>query len=117
MLSLSCIIRYASNLRKSVEIFENLTLLLEKKTRWFIIRIKRAAVQGYTYDVAADDMDNYTKLVLDEIDKSTEGFAWWEAKMPSEISKTAQENVQPLLNGEMTGEEYMQSIQDVYDMQ
>ena len=29
----------------------------------------------------------------------------------------AQENVQPLLNGEMTGEEYMQSIQDVYDMQ
>ncbi len=38
-------------------------------------------------------------------------------KMPSEISKTAQENVQPLLNGEMTGEEYMQSIQDVYDMQ
>ena len=45
MLSLSCIIRYASNLRKSVEIFENLTLLLEKKTRLFIIRIKRAAVQ------------------------------------------------------------------------
>lgn len=39
------------------------------------------------------------------------------SKMPSEISKTAQENVQPLLNGRMTGEEYMQSIQDVYDMQ
>ena len=77
----------------------------------------QGTVKGYTYDVAADDMDNYTKLVLDEIDKSTEGFAWWEAKMPSEISKTAQENVQPLLNGEMTGEEYMQSIQDVYDMQ
>ena len=78
---------------------------------------EQGTVKGYTYDVAADDMDNYTKLVLDEIDKSTEGFAWWEAKMPSEISKTAQENVQPLLNGEMTGEEYMQSIQDVYDMQ
>lgn len=78
---------------------------------------EQGTVKGYTYDVTADDMDNYTKLVLDEIDKSTEGFAWWEAKMPSEISKTAQENVQPLLNGEMTGEEYMQSIQDVYDMQ
>ena len=78
---------------------------------------EQGTVKGYTYDVAADDMDGYTKLVLDEIDKSTEGFAWWEAKMPSEISKTAQENVQPLLNGEMTGEEYMQSIQDVYDMQ
>lgn len=73
-------------------------------------------VKGYTYEVAAEDMDPYTSLVLGEIDKSTEGFAWWEAKMPSEISKTAQENVQPLLNGEMTGEEYMQSIQDVYDL-
>lgn len=73
-------------------------------------------VKGYTYDVAAEEMDPYTVLVLDEIAKSTEGFAWWEAKMGSEISKTAQENVQPLLNGEMTGEEYMQSIQDVYDL-
>lgn len=73
-------------------------------------------VKGYTYDTVAEDMDPYTSLVLGEIDKSTEGFAWWEAKMPSEISKTAQENVQPLLNGEMTGEEYMQSIQDVYDL-
>ena len=75
------------------------------------------SVKGYVYDVAAEDMDDYTKLVLAEIDKATEGFAWWEAKMPSEISKTAQENVQALLNGEMTGEEYMQSIQDVYDLQ
>ena len=78
---------------------------------------EQGSVKGYTYDIAVEDMDGYTKLVLDEIDKSTEGFAWWEAKMPSEISKTAQENVQPLLNGEMSGEEYMQSIQDVYDMQ
>jgi raffinose/stachyose/melibiose transport system substrate-binding protein len=74
-------------------------------------------VKGYTYSTSVEDMNPYTKLVLDEIDKSTEGFAWWEAKMVSEVSLTAQENVQPLLNGEMTGEEYMQSIQDVYDMQ
>ncbi len=73
-------------------------------------------VKGYTYTTEAEDMDTYTKLVLDEIDKSTEGFAWWEAKMDSELSKTAQENVQPLLNGDMTAEEYMQSIQDVYEM-
>ena len=75
-----------------------------------------STVKGYTYSVQPEDMNPYTQLVLDEIDKATEGFAWWEAKMPSEISKVAQENVQPLLNGEMTGEEYMQSIQDVYDL-
>ncbi|MDO4650101.1 MAG: extracellular solute-binding protein [Eubacteriales bacterium] len=74
------------------------------------------SVKGYTYTTSVDDMSDYTKLVLDEIDKATEGFAWWEAKMPSEISTTAQENVQPLLNGEMTGAEYMQSIQDVYEL-
>lgn len=73
-------------------------------------------VKGYTYTTEAEDMDSYTKLVLDEIDKSTEGFAWWEAKMDAELSKVAQENVQPLLNGDMSAEEYMQSIQDVYEM-
>lgn len=75
------------------------------------------SVKGYTYETSVDDMDPYTQLVLQEIDKSTEGFAWWEAKMSSEVSKVAQENVQSLLNGDMTGEEYMQSIQDAYDMQ
>ena len=37
-------------------------------------------------------------------------------KMNAEVSSIAQENVQPLLNGDMTGQEYMQSIQDAYDM-
>ena len=36
--------------------------------------------------------------------------------MDAELSKVAQENVQPLLNGDMSAEEYMQSIQDVYEM-
>lgn len=76
-----------------------------------------ASVKGYTYSAAAEDMDPYTLMVLDAINESTEGFGWWEAKMPSEVSMTAQENVQPLLNGDMTGEEYMQSIQDVFENQ
>lgn len=73
------------------------------------------SVKGYTYDVTSDSIDPYTQLVLDEIAKATEGFAWWEAKMPSELSTVAQQNVQTLLNGDMNGQEYMQSIQDVYD--
>lgn len=73
-------------------------------------------VKGYTYTTSTDDMDSYTKLVLEEIDKSTEGFAWWEAKMNAEVSKVAQESVQPLLNGDIDGQEYMQTIQDVYDL-
>ena len=74
------------------------------------------SVKGYTYDVEPSNMNAYTKLVLDELGKAKEGFSWWEAKMSAEISKTAQENVQNLLNGDMDGEAYMQSIQDIYDM-
>ena len=36
--------------------------------------------------------------------------------MNSEISDAAQQNVQTLLSGEMTPEEYMQAIQDAKDM-
>ena len=35
--------------------------------------------------------------------------------MDSELSQIAQENVQSLMNGDMTPEEYVQSLQDIYD--
>lgn len=76
----------------------------------------QGSVKGYNYTATNDQMSSYTKLVLDELTKANEGFAWWEAKMAADVSKTAQENVQSLLNGDMTGAEYMQSIQDMYDM-
>ena len=99
---------------------------LDEGTAWFmkyfienmgnVAMEELGTVKGYTYTTSTEDMDPYTQLVLDEIAKATEGFAWWEAKMNAEVSSIAQENVQPLLNGDMTGQEYMQSIQDAYDM-
>ena len=74
------------------------------------------SVKGYTYTVGTKDMNAYTKLTLDELGKAKEGFAWWEAKMSVDVAKTAKDGVQNLLNGDMTGEAYMKSIQDVYDM-
>ena len=74
------------------------------------------SVKGYTYTVGTKDMNAYTKLTLDELAKAREGFAWWEAKMPADVAKPAKDNVQNLLNGDMTGEAYMKSIQDAYDM-
>lgn len=73
------------------------------------------SVKGYKYTVDTKDMNAYTNLVLEELGKAKEGFSWWEAKMPADVSKTAQDNVQNLLNGDMTGEDYMKSIQSVYD--
>ncbi|MBQ7564961.1 MAG: extracellular solute-binding protein [Lachnospiraceae bacterium] len=74
-------------------------------------------VKGYTYKTQASDMSGYTKLVLDEINKAQSAFTWYEATMDTEVSRTAQENVQLLLTGDMTGEEYMASIQEVADDQ
>lgn len=74
------------------------------------------SVKGYKYTAEPKSMNSYTKLVLDELGKAKEGFSWWEAKMPADVSKSAQDNVQNLLNGDMTGEKYMSTIQGVYDM-
>lgn len=73
------------------------------------------SLKGYTYDVEVGNMSGYTKMVLDEIGKAKSGCTWFEATMNSEVSSSAQDNVQTLLNGDMTAEEYMQSIQDATD--
>lgn len=75
----------------------------------------QGSVKGYNYSVDEGDMSGYTKLVLEKINSATSAFAWYEAKMNSEVSTVAQENVQTLINGDMTPEEYMQSIQDAYE--
>jgi len=35
--------------------------------------------------------------------------------MDSEMTATAQQNVQSLMNGDMTAQEYAQALQDIYD--
>ncbi len=76
----------------------------------------QGSVKGYNYSVSEGDMSNYTKMVLERINSATSAFAWYEAKMNSEVSTVAQENVQTLINGDITPEEYMSSIQEAYDM-
>ena len=58
---------------------------------------------------------SYTHLVSDELNKVTGTSAWFEAAMDSELSQIAQENVQSLMNGDMTPEDYTQSLQDIWD--
>jgi len=72
------------------------------------------AVKGYKYDVAGD-LSTYSQIVADQLAQVTKASTWFEAAMNSETSTVAQENVQTLINKDMTAEEYMQSIQDAYD--
>ncbi len=75
----------------------------------------QGTVKGYEYTVDEGEMSSYTSLVLEKINSAQEGFAWYEAKMSTEVATVAQENVQTLINGDMTPQEYMESIQEAYD--
>lgn len=76
---------------------------------------EQGTFRGYVIEEYPEDMSSYSQLVADEIKKSTGSATWFEAAMDSELSQVAQENVQTLMNGDMTPEEYTQSLQDVWD--
>lgn len=76
----------------------------------------QGSVKGYNYDTTSAEVSAYTQLVLDNINSAKLAFTWYEATMGSEVSTVAQENVQTLLTGDISAEEYMQSIQDAYDL-
>ncbi|MDO5423814.1 MAG: extracellular solute-binding protein [Eubacteriales bacterium] len=76
---------------------------------------EQGSFRGYTISEMPETVGTYTQLVSDELDKVTGSSAWFEAAMDSELSQIAQENVQTLMNGDMTPEEYAQSLQDIYD--
>lgn len=76
----------------------------------------QGTVKGYNYDAASSSVTGYTQMVLDNINSAKSAFTWYEATMGSEVSTVAQENVQTLLTGDMSAEEYMQSIQDAFDL-
>lgn len=76
---------------------------------------EQGQVKGYKYSETAE-VSPINQLVNDNIDACTKSATWFEAMMNNETKSAAQDNVQTLVNGEMTAEEYMQSIQDAYEL-
>jgi raffinose/stachyose/melibiose transport system substrate-binding protein len=77
----------------------------------------QGTVKGYTYSVTNSQMPSYTKLVLSEIAKAKSAFTWFEATMGSEVSTVAQNNVQPLVTGDLSAKDYMAKIQSAANLQ
>ncbi|MDO5574534.1 MAG: extracellular solute-binding protein [bacterium] len=73
------------------------------------------ALKGYVIENYPADMSNYTKLVAEEMEKVTGSANWFEALMNGELSTIAQENVQSLMNGDMTAQEYCDAMQECYE--
>ena len=68
----------------------------------------------YTYDVDTKDISSITQTVIDAIADAKTSTAWWEAYMNDETKATAQDNIQSVLNGDMDGAAYMDSIEEAY---
>lgn len=70
------------------------------------------AFKGYKITNQSSDMSYYTQIVADALGSAKGSFLWFEAKMDSESSQIAQNNISMLYSGEMTAEEYMQQLED-----
>jgi raffinose/stachyose/melibiose transport system substrate-binding protein len=67
--------------------------------------------KGYKINDMPTDLPTYTKIVGDALSSAKGAFLWFEAKMDSETSTLAQDNIALLYSGEMTPEEYMSQLQ------
>ena len=67
--------------------------------------------KGYKINEMPADLNSYTKIVGDALASAQGSFLWFEAKMDSETSSLAQDNIALLYANEITPEEYMSQLQ------
>lgn len=77
---------------------------------------EQGSVKGYNYSASTDNASGYTQLVLDTINGAQSAFTWFEATMGNEVQNVAKDGIQTLLTGELSAEDYMNSIQEAWDM-
>jgi raffinose/stachyose/melibiose transport system substrate-binding protein len=71
--------------------------------------------KGYKINNMPADMPYYTSIVADVLGSATGSFLWFEAKMDTETSTLAQDNIAMLYSGEMTPMQYMEVLQESAD--
>ena len=70
------------------------------------------AFKGYAITTMPSDVSNYTKLVGEQLAAAKGSTLWFEASMDAKTSTLAQDNVQSLVNNEMTPEEYCKQLEE-----
>lgn len=73
------------------------------------------ALKGYVVNEYPEEVGGYTKMVADEMNKVTGTANWFEGLMGSELSTVVQDNVQSLMNGDMSAEDYCAEMKDTYE--
>lgn len=75
--------------------------------------VEFGAVKGYTYQYDGK-LSSYSELVAATIESATSSTKWFEASMKSEARKAVTDHIDSLINGDISGKEYMEFIQKEY---
>jgi raffinose/stachyose/melibiose transport system substrate-binding protein len=68
--------------------------------------------KGFKISKMPEETTYYTQIVADRLASAKGAFLWFEAKMDSETSTLAQNNISLLYTGEMSAEEYMRQLEE-----
>lgn len=74
-------------------------------------------ITGFTVSQIPDDVSPLTRLTVAEIDNVKNGAPWFEAYFNARTQAVATDNVQLLVTGDMSPEEYMAELQKAIDEQ
>ncbi len=78
--------------------------------------IKQGQITGFVSDPEAGaDLPPLSAEIADTISTSTDSVLWFEALFTAKASTTSNVNAAPLVTGQMTAQEFMQSVQDALD--
>ncbi|WP_163581451.1 ABC transporter substrate-binding protein [Gracilibacillus saliphilus] len=67
-------------------------------------------VSGFTVENMPEEISPLTELTLETIDKAENAALWFEGRFNADQKLVAEQNAQLLVNGDMTPEEYLESL-------
>ncbi|GAF66957.1 ABC transporter substrate-binding protein [Bacillus sp. TS-2] len=68
-------------------------------------------ITGFNVEQIPEDIEPLTQMVLEIIEGIEDGALWFEASMDTRTKDAAEQNAQLLINGDMTPEFYMESLE------
>ena len=74
-------------------------------------------ITGFRVEQMPAEIQPLTQMTVEEIDKVENGAPWFEARFNAKTQSVATDNVQLLIMGDMTPEEYMTELQKALDEQ
>ncbi|WP_147803276.1 ABC transporter substrate-binding protein [Alkalicoccus halolimnae] len=69
-------------------------------------------ITGFEIDEIPEDTNDLTRNVIEQINEAEDAALWFEGRFNSEQQSVSENNVQLLIGGDMSAQEYMESLQE-----